>query len=104
MNEYAERGTEYGILFIFSLFYEYIHLKYVRIHVIYRVNQAEFVIHKQAVAPQEYVNIYSTCMRSTPTQQPIPWSSLMQCDSSCVTRRVNPDRRRAKDVRRNASG
>jgi len=34
--EYAERGNEYGILFIFSLFYEYIHLQYVRIHVIYR--------------------------------------------------------------------
>ena len=33
---------------------------YVRTHVIYRVNQAEYVIHILAVAPQEYVHIYST--------------------------------------------
>ena len=43
--EYAERGKEYeyGILFIFSLFCEYMHLEleYARIHVIFRVNQAE---------------------------------------------------------------
>ena len=36
------------------------HLEYVRIYVIYRVNQAEHVIHILVVAPQEYVNIYST--------------------------------------------
>jgi len=36
--EYAERGKEYGILFTFSLFCEYVHLEYVRIHVVYRVN------------------------------------------------------------------
>jgi len=47
-----------GILFIFSLFCENITLEYVRIHVIYRVNQAEYVIHMLVVAPQEYVNIY----------------------------------------------
>ena len=58
--EYAEREKEYGILFIFSLLCEYIHLKYVRIHVIYRVNPAEYVIHVLVVASQEYVNIYST--------------------------------------------
>ena len=57
--EYAERGKEYGILFMFSLFCEYFHLEYVRIHVIYRVNQTEYVIHILVVAPQEYVNIYS---------------------------------------------
>jgi len=51
--EYAERGTEYGILFIVSLFCECIYLEYVRIHVIYSVNQAEYVIHFLA-------NIYST--------------------------------------------
>jgi len=45
---------------MFSLFCEYIRLEYVRIHVIYRVNQAESVIHILVVAPQEYVNIYST--------------------------------------------
>jgi len=39
--EYAEQGRQHGILFIFSLVCEYIHLEYVRIHVIYRVNQAE---------------------------------------------------------------
>jgi len=32
--EYAERRKEYGILFLFSLFYEYIDLECVRIHVI----------------------------------------------------------------------
>jgi len=58
--EYAEREKEYGILFIFSLFCEYIHLEYVRIHVIYWVTQAEYVIHFLVVASQEYVNIYST--------------------------------------------
>jgi len=36
------------------------HLEYVRIHVICRVNQAECFIHIYVVAPQEYVNIYST--------------------------------------------
>jgi len=29
-------------------------------HVTYRVNQAEYVIHIFVVAPQKYVNIYST--------------------------------------------
>jgi len=58
--EYAERGTEYGILFIFSLFCEYIHLEYIRIHVIYRVNQAEHGIPILVIAPQECVKIDST--------------------------------------------
>jgi len=35
-------------------------LKYVRVPVIYRVNQARYVIYILVVAPQEYVNIYST--------------------------------------------
>jgi len=55
--EYAERGTRYGILFMFSLFCEYIDLECVRIHVIYRVTQAEYVINILVVAPQEHVNI-----------------------------------------------
>jgi len=46
---------------MFSLFCECIHLEYVRIHVIYRGNQAEHVIHIRVVAPQEYVNVSSTC-------------------------------------------
>ena len=58
--EYAERGKDYGILFIFSLSCEYIQFEHVRIHVIYRGNQAEYGIHILVVAPQEYVNTYST--------------------------------------------
>jgi len=41
------RGSFYnplGILFIFSLFCEYVYLEYVCIHVIYRINQAEYGI------------------------------------------------------------
>jgi len=58
--EYAERGKEYGILLVLNLFCEYSALEYVHIHVIYRVSQAEYVIHILVVAPQEYVKIYST--------------------------------------------
>jgi len=47
--EYAERGTEYGISFIFSLFREYMHLEYVRIPVIYRVDQVEYVIQRRFI-------------------------------------------------------
>ena len=57
--EYAERGNEYGTLFIFSLFCEYSHLEYERIHAIYRDSQAEYVIHILVIAPQEYVNIFN---------------------------------------------
>ena len=46
---------KYGILFIFSLFYEYINLEYVHIHIIYRVNQAEYVTRILAAASQERV-------------------------------------------------
>jgi len=71
--EYAERGNECGILFIFSLFCEYIHLEYVRIHGIYSVDQAEYVIRILVVAPQEYMNIYSTYRAVTaPTGTPPP--------------------------------
>jgi len=58
--EYVERGYEYGVLFMSSLFCEYIHLEYICVHGIHRVNQAEYGIHVLVVAPQEYVNIYST--------------------------------------------
>ena len=64
--EYAERGTEYCILFRFSLFCEYVYLEYVRIHAIYRVNQAECVLHILVVAPKEYGNLYSTRRPPTP--------------------------------------
>ena len=70
--EYAERGNEYGILFIFRLFSEYTRLEYVRIHVIYRVNQAKYGIHILVVALQEYVNTYST--RRDPTRPLSPVS------------------------------
>ena len=51
--EYAELEKEYGILFIWSLFCEDSHLEYVRIHVIYRINQAEYVTHVHVAASQE---------------------------------------------------
>jgi len=54
---------------MFSLFCEYIRLEYVRINVIYRVNQAEHVIHILAVAPQEYVNLYSTRRNASSNQR-----------------------------------
>ena len=49
--EYAEREKEYGMLFISSLFCECMRLEYELIHVIYRVTQAEYVIHILVVAP-----------------------------------------------------
>jgi len=58
--EYTERGKEYGIIFILSLFCENSHLEYIRIYVKYRVHQAEYVVHVVVVASQEYLNIYST--------------------------------------------
>ena len=58
--EYAERGNEYGILFIFSLYCENRHLEYVRIHVIYRVTQAGYIIRIRMAASPEYVDTYST--------------------------------------------
>jgi len=63
--QYGERGNEYDILFICSLFCECIDLGYVRIHVIYRVQQAEYVFRTHVAAPQEYVNTYSTCRLPT---------------------------------------
>jgi len=59
--EYVRRRRKYGILFIFDLFCEYINLEYVWVPVIYRVHQAENVIHILVAASQEYVNTYSTC-------------------------------------------
>ena len=43
-----------------SLLCEYIPLEHMRVPVIFRVNQAEYVIHSNVVAPQEHVQIYST--------------------------------------------
>ena len=47
------------ILFQFSLFCEYSDLECVRIHVIYRVSQAEYEIRIPVAALQEYVDTYS---------------------------------------------
>jgi len=83
--EYAERGTEYGILFIFSLFCEYGHLEYVCIHVIYRVNHAEYGIYILVVAPQEYVYIYSTrrvCTLSLPSSMAATRTKLAEARTS----------------------
>jgi len=63
--EYAEQRKKNGVLFIFSLLYEYIPHAYVRVPVIYRVYQVEYVMHILAAASQEYVNTYST-RRVTP--------------------------------------
>jgi len=45
---------------MFNLFCEYRNLEYVRVPVVYRVNQAEYGIHILVAASQEYVNTYST--------------------------------------------
>jgi len=67
--EYAERSRKYGIPFICSLLCEYTNLEYVRVLVIYRVNQAEYVIHMHVAASQEYVNTHLT--RRTPAAWPL---------------------------------
>jgi len=58
--EYAGERIQNNILFIFILFYEYSNLEYVHIHVIYRVNQAEYGIRILLAASQEYVKPYLT--------------------------------------------
>jgi len=47
---------KYGILFIFSLFYEYSNLEYAHLHVTHRVIQAGYVIRILVAGSQEYVN------------------------------------------------
>ena len=59
--EYAGGRVKYGLLFRFSLFYEYSNLEYAHFHVIYKVDQAEYGIRILVDASQEYVNTYSTC-------------------------------------------
>jgi len=58
--EYAKQSINYGILFKRSLCYEYSNLEYVHIHVMCRVNQAEYVIRIRVAASHEYVEIYLT--------------------------------------------
>ena len=63
--EYGGGRINYGILSRFSPFYEYSYLKYVHVHVTYRVHQAESVIRIRVAASQEYANTYSTCRPPT---------------------------------------
>ena len=63
--EYAERRQKDRILLMLILFYEYINLEYVRIYVINRITEAEYVIHMFMAASQEYVKTYS--IRRQPT-------------------------------------
>jgi len=58
--EYAKRRIKCDILFIFSLFHEYIPLEYVRVRVIYRVYQAEYGIRFLAAVSQQNVKTDST--------------------------------------------
>ena len=51
-------GNRVNPITLNPLICDYIHLEYVRIHVIYRVNQTEYVIHMLVVAPEKYVNHY----------------------------------------------
>jgi len=69
--EYAGGETQYGILFIVSLFHEYSNLEYVHIHAIYKVNQEEYAIRILVAASQKYVNTYSTSRTVTPLSNPI---------------------------------
>ena len=55
-------------IFMFSLFYEYSNLEYVRISVKYKVMQAEYGTRILMAASQEYVNTDST--RRLPTRLP----------------------------------
>jgi len=58
--EYARGRRKYGILFLFSLSYEYSNLEYAYIHAICTVDQAEYVIRIRVAASPEYENTYST--------------------------------------------
>jgi len=61
LNKRSEE-TKNGILFMCSPVLNTLTLnfEYVRMHAVYRVNQAEYAIRIPMAAPQEYVNIYST--------------------------------------------
>jgi len=51
---------KYGILFRFRPFYVYSNLAYAHIHVICKVNQADYGIRILVAGSQDYVNTYST--------------------------------------------
>jgi len=56
------RNTEKNTVFLFmlSLFCEYGNLQYLHVHVIHRVNQAEYGIRIRVAASQEDVNLFLT--------------------------------------------
>jgi len=60
LNTWNEQNHTVSYSHLACLFCEYFHLDFVRIHVIYRANQAECGIHILVVAPRESVNVYST--------------------------------------------
>jgi len=74
MLDTRNEEIKYGILFMFSLFCEYIRLEYVRSHVIYRVDQAEYVIHILVVAPPKDVNTYPTRSNSSKCMQNVSFT------------------------------
>jgi len=79
LNTWNEGGKEYGILFICSLFREYVHLEYIRIHVIYRVNQAEYGIYILVFEPHKYVKIFCTRAWEVARTVVAPPSSVVKC-------------------------
>jgi len=83
LNKRSQEET-YGIPFIIGLFCAYSNLEYVRVPVIHRINQAEYVIHVCVAASQEYVNTYSTRRAGTLRGQSRIRYSLHPLDS------VNP--------------
>ena len=81
LHEYAERGQSYCILFKCSLFCEYVHLENVRVPVTYRVNQAEYLIRILVIAPQEYVNTYSTRRPIFTSHSHVPFTPVRRCSA-----------------------
>ena len=74
--EYARGRIAYGILFILSLFYEYSNLEYVHIHIIYRVNQAEYGIRIRVAA---WVNPSTTHLEAARDER----DRCAKCQETC---------------------
>ena len=67
---------------MFNLFCEYTNLEYVRVPVINRPHQAEYVIHIRVAASQEYVNTYSTRRPSSSSPASFWCDSIIICMSN----------------------
>jgi len=74
------------------------HLECVRIHVIYRVNQVKYVSHSLVVAPQEYVNIYSTRRAPTAVGQEVSMRSFDEGNHEGYASRLDIPRRLCKEL------